>query len=90
MSTLLVRYVRHHENSREAFERAAAEATTPAERESCQRFAARALHEAEVCAGAWRLSASHSGHQMVARQSARGCRSGTLRRDRAGLDQVRI
>src|SRR5690242_4968205 len=55
MTALLVRYVASKENTRAAYGRAAAEATTPAEREACSRLAARALDEAEVFAGAWRI-----------------------------------
>lgn len=55
MIALLTRYVRHHEATRESFERAAADAGTSAEREACLRFAARSLDESEVCAAAFRV-----------------------------------
>lgn len=55
MSALMLRYAKLKEGTRESYERFAVEAPTTAEREACMRFAAQALDEAEVFAGAWRI-----------------------------------
>ncbi len=55
MKAWLLRCQIRAEGTCEAYKRAAAEASTPAEREACLRFAARAADEAEVSAGTWRV-----------------------------------